>query len=1360
MSTQQIYTNEPLVNQNYQVLEEIGEGGYGIIYKARQISTGQIVAIKALKMPQGLKKQKVKQQLARFEREAQLCAEINHPNIVKILDKGYSEQTGPYAVFEYIKGETLKAHILQNKILSATDMSILMGQVLEALAHVHKKGIVHRDLKPHNIMVTQNGTKKYIKILDFGIGTFTHDFNSFDYKSLTTTKEQLGTPSYSAPEQLRGEPATVKSDLYSWGLITIECLTGKAVMDGGSLAEVLQHQLMPAKVPIPPTIVDHPLGNLLNRILEKNPANRIGDADSVLKEFENINFNTLTGSIQESPVKPYILNGDTLTQSTVRNIADGIQKQLTILCLKISLTPLADQNTSLKILDTIQKDLLNHCKDTALRYGGWFSESFMNNLAIYFGYPESCDSDARRAGRTALELVTGMRKRGTLLQQQYGMNLNIQIGIHTGIVLIQNNQPPQGDVPNQAFDLIYKAAPGEVLVSASSKKLLEPFLDFEKADVNQSLLKEKTFKLIGEHRTEALYNWRSDKDPKRMIGRNIEKAVILNIWNNSENKGSAIIISGQAGIGKSRLAHEIKFEIQQQEKKVQECRCYPEHKNNALYPFLTMLRNHWGIAQSEDENKVVAIIRNELEKNGCNVNESLPMLCSWLSIPLPNEYSLSQFSPEEQKAILFKTLKKCILHIDQGSAFLLVLEDLHWLDLTSREFIDYLISDLEGQRYMLLMTTRPEFECPWKNNGLSHINLNALPESSIRLMIQEYLGKNSVEEKVVKYILNRADGIPFFIEELINMLVEQNLIVPVNKVYKLTENVDKHTIPISLQDLLNAKLDNLILAKETAQLAAAIGREFSYELLSKSSLKDEETLQNDMNLLTENDLVYHQRNVHGNIYIFKHALVRDAAYESMLPQLRKEVHSYIAEALREFFPKRIEKNPFEIACHLSEAKKFNDAIEFGLKHVEKLVSKSQNHETLAVIQKIKQWINGVEDEVEKKCFRLRLNDVLIPVYLNTEGYGTPKFVHIYKENTEAIDFLKSHKKEKLVQQFENILLKSECLYLNHLHGSNQREKARQFAKPVLKKLENLKESNLRIYIRACIGQMNLFEGNFEDAEELLMAVLEEGYKLNKKNLFHSLGFDPIAMTHGNLASLYTILGDYSKVTEHLEKGLTYAEKVNNSVDIVTSYIFKSLLMGLFGEKEKVKQALEELKLKYEDIIKDCWISSLLVFMEDWVNGKTENSVRVRQQYIDTKQNSILTWYEMLLADTYINNKQFREAYEIMKEAKERNQESNEVCLLPKVYNLLAISLFHLSGKITDEARNYLQEAIRIAREQNNKWFELNIKYNYIKISGTGEKNEEIPSLISSVKELASHFENDNTAINSIKSYLKTKHKEK
>ena len=642
---------------NYTLAEKIGEGGYGYVYLGEQGSTGQKVAIKLLKLSEDLDDQKRKYQIARFERETQLCAEVNHPHIVKLLDKGYSDEEVPYAVFELVEGETLKNRIVRKGGLSAEETGELMGQVLDALAAAHAKGIVHRDLKPHNIMIMETGSQPQVKILDFGIGAFTREFRSNDYQSLTLTREVMGTPAYSAPEQLRGEPATVKSDLYAWGLTVVECLTGQPVMKGDSVAEVFQQQLNSENITLPPGIAGHPLADILRRALHKNARLRAGVAGELLQDFKKVNFSSLVGKITHT------VDGgatdeedDEVTEANVIGWEDtrSEKRQITVLCVKLNLV-ITDQATlDLETLDAIQKDQLNLCKDTAARFGGHIAGTLGDTVMVYFGYPTVSDNDARRAGRAALELISQIRRRSSLLDVQHGIQLEVRMGVHSGVVLAKPNVTPEGMVPNRTLNLLYSAEAGSILASDASKKLLDPYLEFDSREGSGEgalALPGDTYSIVGERQTEALSFLRPWSANREMIGRDLERDQVLDRWKVAQGgNGQAVILHGQAGIGKSKMVYEVKKQVRSDGFQYREARCLPEHTNNALYPFLDMLRNHWGIAELQDGEQIVHRLEAELGAAGVDLKEGLPILCAWLSVPLSGDYEVSEATPDVAEA--------------------------------------------------------------------------------------------------------------------------------------------------------------------------------------------------------------------------------------------------------------------------------------------------------------------------------------------------------------------------------------------------------------------------------------------------------------------------------------------------------------------------------------------------------------------------------------------------------------------------------------------------------------------------------------------------------------------------------------
>ncbi|MBC7859527.1 MAG: protein kinase, partial [Burkholderiaceae bacterium] len=469
----------------YQLIRLLGEGGAGSVFQARQISTGQIVALKLLRRGEDGGAGSGRRPAERFERETGLCAQLHHPHIVRLLDKGQAADGQLFAAFEFVPGETLRDRLHRKGALSALATGELMGQVLDALACAHAQGIVHRDLKPHNIMVTTTGTRAHVKVLDFGIAAFIPERQRADYRNLTITQETMCSPSYSAPEQLRGEPPTLKSDLYAWGLLFIECLTGRPAVSGQTLAEIFHKQLSALEVPIPPALLGHPLAALLRRVLKKNPAERAGLAASLYRDFQKINLANIVGDLDpRRDAAPAADTAHPSLPSATRAYQPAwfglsyARQQISVLCCSLFVTTPLENEIELEALEALERDQLSLCIDTATRYGGHLAGSLGNSLMFYYGYPQVTDNDARRSARTALELIGQVRRRGAALEQQ-GFRLDIRIGIHSGIVLTRQGEAPTGLTPNTAMQLERLAAPGAVLVSAAARRLLEQYVQFE-----------------------------------------------------------------------------------------------------------------------------------------------------------------------------------------------------------------------------------------------------------------------------------------------------------------------------------------------------------------------------------------------------------------------------------------------------------------------------------------------------------------------------------------------------------------------------------------------------------------------------------------------------------------------------------------------------------------------------------------------------------------------------------------------------------------------------------------------------------------------------------------------------------------
>lgn len=1330
---------------NYTIVEKIGEGGFGIIYKAIQVNTGQAVALKVLKATQEDTQpnpQPTQHRKARFAREVQLCAQLRHPHIVQLLDQGTTQDQRPFAVFEYVEGINLKQYILQNGSLSAQVTEQLMGQVLDALVCAHAQGIVHRDLKPQNIMVTQTGASLHAKVLDFGVGTFLPSHQTPSYQSLTLTKEMVGTPSYTAPEQLRGEPPTVQSDLYAWGLILLECLTGTPSVKGDSLAEIFAQQINLSPVSLPAAILAHPLAGLLRQVLEKNPHKRARSASQLYEQFAAINFQTLVGNFPKATPQTETL--DIVDEGTVENQLDlssgqGSQRQIIVLGLKLHATPSVGQPVEPALQQSIWEDQYQQCRDILMRYGGHPTGNLGHLSRFYFGYPQASDTAARQAGRAALEVMSLIQKRNVGLQSIHGLSLEASLSLHAGTVLIRPHQTPEGVTPNLALDLLQHTPKNAVWLSQSARQILDPYLEFEKVEAS-ALGEQQVYALLGERQSEALSFLRPWSANRVMVGRQNEENSLQTQWQAVQRgEGKATLIGGQAGIGKSKLMYTQKQLRRSEGVLVRECRCLPEHQNNALYPFFDMLRKHWGLQEgvaAENLNRLEEV----LTEAQCGVEVALPVLCSWLSIPLSATYEVSQASPEKQKEILLETLEKLIGNLAQGQTFLLIIEDLHWIDPTSREFLERLLAHQSNQAYLLLMTTRPEFVPNWAYPQLQQLTLNPLDETAVQMIAEGVLEGRQVSPNAADYIIQRADGIPLFAEELTRMLKEQEYLQLREDIYYLNEQADMQTVPITLNGLLSTRLDKLGNAvKKTAQVAATIGRNFDYALLMSTALQDAATVQQDLELLMNADLIYRQRRVQGESYVFRHALIRDAAYEGMPTALQKETHARIAVALEVDFPQVIEDNPFEVARHFAGGELFEKASEYGIKMVKKQVNSSANYEAVTTGNWVIEQTKGILDQQNQLDLELRTLDAMLSAVMTVGGYGNDQLVDLSKRIKEIVKVLDELQVEDQTKYREELLEKSDwIIFLSH-HYCSRRQEASEFGEELLKTLRTKQKPKSVMAILVHLAQCHTFDGKLALSLDYYKEALAIYNEAVDKGKVEEYGVDTRTQNLALSSLSYLHLGYPSIALKKAQESLKFSEEEAHDPSIALATMFTGVMAYFIEDEQLVREVTLHYDLKHGDKQDKVWHSIFVYMLYYSIREMPEKAEEYLQKQLSSGQDLATGWYVHFIALAYIKTGKVEEAIRILNKTLKRVTEVQEVAVFPILKQTLAIAYFEKEQQFTSEIDAYLLEALKDAQLQEARFFELEILTNYFRLNPQANA-EKLQVLVPQLNQLLQWFE--------------------
>jgi len=1289
----------------YQLLEKVGEGGFGHVYRAKQITTGQIVAIKFLSLSPEFDDAKKARYIERFERETLLGSRLQHPNIVRLLDKGSCEDL-LYAVFEYVDGKTLKQTLAESGPLAPVEAANVMRQVLDALAHAHQQGVIHRDIKPANIMLITSGAKTHAKVLDFGIGTLVNEARLQDYKSITLTQETLGTPSYSAPEQLRGEPPTLKTDLYVWGLVFIECLTGQPAISGGSLAAVFHKQLSQSNVPLPAAIVGHPISALLRRVLQKKSHERSVDAQTLYNELTQINFSNLVGDMgtaieakarQALPLLSADFDETVINNKAAYRTALTERKQITVLSINLCVHAVADAMIDLEVVDTLHRDQKNQCLDIAIRYGAHHVGTLGDTLLFYFGYPTASDNDSRLSARSALDIISSLHKRNALLKSSQGIELDARIGMHTGLMTCYADATPQGNTANIAMQLARLAGKGKILCSDLSQKILQTYIEFEPAQSSVLGVNKTTsalFNLTAERHVEAFGFLRGTQNNPAFIGREHELKQLTALLNNrtseDESKNKLAHVYGEAGIGKSRLLFELRNSAQLMLHYV--AQCLPEHQNNALYPILNIIKYKYSLDALAPEIGLQKL-RDEIVKLA-QVEEldAIPVLCSWLGLPLPEDMPTLALSPDKQKQVLFETLITLLVCQDRltvPQANLFIFEDMHWADPTSIEFIACLSSDkrFTASKHLFISTSRQPLPVSLHESGFELLKLDKLSNESTRTFVRILFDKENVSANLLDIVVNRTDGIPLFIEELVNMLKQKGLVQKLNGLFDFTSADKLSEVPSSLRDSLQQKLDTLVHAKESAQLAATIGREFDYDLLVAASNHSEPQVQNDLNELIDAGLIYQLRKVSGDSYIFKHALVKDVTYESMMNDRKKTLHNKIADILCNTFAGFSEKNPEILFHHYKEAVKYTSAIYFGLNAGKKALEKFNNEEAINYSEKVQELLSILPVN-EHNAERIKINNIYIQALMAKEGWASERVKKQINHSQKLLE-------ETGYDASAIPTLWALCTYY-YVAGDS---KEMQFVIDELFLIA--KDSN----DEGLFSATNLFQGhvfhllgNYKKAN-LHLNISIENYD-NKKHTNHGLiyGLDTLAWAKATLALNQFMMGETDLTIDLSDQAVKWCESISHLPTLGLVLLYRAKLFQYMGNKTEAEKVTDELlRLTKQYGLPAYEAYALLIKL--WASEQKSISVQIEvcKQLKQLGCNLLISYYDSLVADAYYELNEHDLAIEKLTECLDCCEQMNEREYEPELYRRRG--MYYLV-KDKKRAHEDLKTAVKKAKEQN------------------------------------------------------------
>jgi tetratricopeptide (TPR) repeat protein len=925
-----------IVAGQYEIRAHLGSGGGGDVFRATQLATGQLVALKFLRTIPGLDAAPQDKRRRRFRRELDIVTRLRHPDIVRLIDYGKHETT-EYLVFEYVDGRPLSAVLRAEGALPVETARSLMCQLLEVLAHAHAHGVVHRDIKPSNLMVLDRLGRPRIKVLDFGVGAILVDDESGQRTALTASGEMIGTPAYAAPEQLRGEEVSSRADLYAWALVVVECLVGAPVMLGRSAGETIQNQLSSSPVPLPPELRNHPFGELLAWALDKQVARRPAQAAQLLARLERLEVAELTapsGFLYGRCERPPGIEPISITE--VGAIV-GERRQVAVLCCRVSPRPHAAELLDELIFERCHRQVAELVRTTSSTFGGRVVGELGTMTLIYFGLDRSRGLEPTLINRAILELD----QRLTKLADEQGFDYVLEVGAHAGVVITHHDDPnrdhSRDHIAAEAVAMLTPSPPGprsRLVASAALLRLLPRgeatrlelagtaetvALSWSAAGLPVRALELETLGSIPEPTVARA----------RMIGRDAELDRLLTLAARSGPDPRAVLVRGQAGIGKSRLVEEFARARAQEGVGALRLSFVPEAAHVALARVLDCVLTTLDL----DGPPSCATLDRVLCSSDVDRSLVVPLLCTWLMLPITAPHAPLMLSPPFQRKLLIAALVAIFDEQLERRGADLIIEDVHWADASSREWLGQLLDRRAQRGAFMLLTARPEFSPSATAPAIELVELLPLARAEVEALVAAFVGHHGHDPApmLAEQVGERSDGIPLFIEELTRELLAHNL---------------DDGPPPSLRNLMAARLDRLGRARQTAQYAAAIGREFDYELLAESVPDNEATLLGDLAELVDAGLL-EAPTAPAGIYLFRHALLRDAAYASLPAESRRRVHESIALALRDEFDERVQARPDLAARHLEGATMFEDALAEWLRASARAAQAAAHAESLA-----------------------------------------------------------------------------------------------------------------------------------------------------------------------------------------------------------------------------------------------------------------------------------------------------------------------------------------------------------------------------------------------------------------------------
>ena len=956
------------------------------------------------------------------------------------------------------------------------------------------------------------------------------------------------------------------------------------------------------------------------------------------------------------------------------------------------------------------------CVEVIERYSGYVSRYMGDGILVLFGYPHAHEDDPVRALHAGLNIVEAIENLDHEYYPQLDFHLQVRIGVATGLVVAGDligkgaaeEQAVYGETPNLAARLQSHAVPGSILVSEITRDLANSHFDFEYLGTEQ--LKGiaqpvKLFQVKSAVDAKSVERSTGEQEGIRLVGREAEMALLLNCWERAKDEhDQLILLSAEAGIGKSSLVGAFKRKLAADSAIRIFYYCSPFNSNSAYFPIIERLQRATGIKKRNSTAEKIDKIKRFLKLPGIELKRALPAITTMLSVPYEQDSDFAGLAPIEQKREILSILIEIIKAMSQGQALYMIIEDIHWIDPSTLEFIHHLIDAMRDQAFLLVLTSRPEIDlAQMRLNQAMMLQLNRLSRKQSIDVIQQITKGRQLPDAALERVLTKTDGVPLFIEEFTRSLLESGQLVETGSGFEMKDQLTAMAVPTSIQDSMAARLDRQPHSKSVVQQASVIGRRFSFELLLRLTSQDPDHLREALDNLVAIDVLVRRGMEEEAIYEFRHALLRDAAYQSLLKAERMRIHADLAALFIAEQAEVLEMQPEIIAQHLTEGGEYVSSLDYWYQAGERAKFQSANVEAIAHfnqgIEIIKQMPRGKSRDRRELEFYMSLG----PALMATRGFAVSEVEEAYERGLELAN---------QVGTTEQIYTVTWGSWLFR-QQRGEMDVATHLADELLALSEHSDDSGVQLQANHAAWTTALRIGKFTECCECA----EQGVGLYQTEMHRNMAFiygghdaGVCALQHSAISRW--VLGYPEQATRYKYRLLEHIDHISHPFSSALAYHFAAMvnvLMNLYEETAELAKRTIETCDMYG--VAPQYRNSSLVFLgwAQYAAGNTSDGLHAMRNGLDIHRKAPARAHEpfliMVLAAAYLEQGLIDEASALVDEGLEQIERTGELTWKAELMRLDA-ELMLVGCRRQSDGSERLREAIAVAQSQNARSLEL------------------------------------------------------